>query len=86
MRPFPVRLPGRVWIRGNSLETNADLLDFADGGVAFAIFGRPVSRGDTCEYAGFYRRLAALIRAGANQFGRARISASPAPSGPANGA
>jgi len=60
-----------VWIGGNRVETDADFLDFADGGAPLAVAGRLAAIGDTCEYAGFYRRLAALIRAGANEIDRA---------------
>jgi hypothetical protein len=70
MRPFLVWCSGRLWLWGNMLETDANFLDLADGGAPLAIAGRLVVLSDPCEYAGFYRRLAALICAGENEIGR----------------
>ena len=48
------------------IETDAGLLALADGGARLAIAGEAVAVGDNREYAGLYRRFAALIRAGAS--------------------
>ena len=47
------------------VETDAGTLALADGGARLAIAGEAVALGDNREYAGLYRRFAALIRAGA---------------------
>jgi D-galactose 1-dehydrogenase len=49
-----------------AVETDAGTLALADGGARLAIAGAPVAVGENREYAGLYRRFAALIRAGAS--------------------
>jgi len=45
-----------------AVETDAGPLVLAEGGARLAIAGAPVPIGETNEYAGLYRRFAALIR------------------------